>query len=142
MKIILFALILFKTFDSFSQISSLEQKTYDLLNAYKLKFNGDTTVLAEEFSNESREHSKLMAEKRDIFHAETNFLGEIVQKTNKYECNEEVYKCTEDEIAEKILRNFLNSPPHKENLEHKWRLVGVGIVIDDRGYVWVTIRFF
>ena len=142
MKNFLITLLLITPFITFSQSSSLERKVYDVLNSYKLKFNGDTTIFSENISTECREHSKLMVKENDLFHATTNFIGEIVQKTSMYNCSDTQYVCDEDGLAQKILTNFLNSPPHKANLEKKYKHIGIGIVINEKNYVWVTIRFW
>jgi uncharacterized protein YkwD len=142
MKHFLITLLLTIPFITFSQSSSLERKVYDVLNTYKLNFNSDTTVFSEDVSVECRIHSQLMVENGDLFHADGGYIGEIVQKNTNHYCNENVYVCNEDELAQKIITSFLNSPPHKKNLEKRYKRVGVGIIIDEKGGVWVTIRFW
>ena len=141
MKTFVTVLLSFISFCSFSQSSSLERKVYDILNTYKLKFNGDTTIFSENISTECRDHSKLMASKKMTFHATTNFIGEIVQRASKFNCRDTQYVCDEDILAQKIITNFLNSPPHKENLENNYKHIGVGIYVDEK-YAWITIRFW
>jgi uncharacterized protein YkwD len=142
MKTIVTLLFLIVSLCIFSQSSDLERKTYQILNKYKLKFNGDTTYFSEAVSSEAREHSKLMASKDSLFHAPVNYIGEIVQYSSTHFCNDEDFDCTEDDLAQRIITSFLNSPPHKKNLERKYKKIGVGIVIDENDYAWVTIRFW
>jgi len=142
MKTIFTLLTLIFSFYAYNQSSDLEKKVYEKLNNYKLKFNGDSTDFSENISTECRNHSQLMLKKKELFHATTNFIGEIVQQTSKFYCTDTAYLCNVDELAQKILTNFLNSPPHKENLENDYKTIGVGILEDERGKIWVTIRFW
>ncbi len=142
MKTFVTILLTIISFCSFSQSSSLERKTYQLLDKYKLKFNKDTTFFSEAVSNEAREHSKLMGSKDSLFHAPINYIGEIVQMASTHFCNDEEFDCSEDDLAQRIITNFLNSPPHKKNLEKKYKKIGIGIFIDENDYAWITIRFW
>jgi uncharacterized protein YkwD len=62
------------------------------------------------------------------------YQSEIIQKANSY-------GFTEDELAKKILNNFLNSPSHKELIDENSRKIGIGIITTKENYSWVTIRF-
>jgi len=120
----------------FSQNTALEKEVHNVIKNYKVKLHNNPILLDESLSNDSREHSKYMDSINDLVHAEfINSLGEIVQFTTNRDC-------TDKQLAEKILKNFLNSPPHKEQIHTIHKRMGVGIVVNEKGYVWVTIRFF
>jgi uncharacterized protein YkwD len=152
MKLQLSFLFLILTFISYSQISQseLESKIYEKVKTHKKKLSNykelslDTTM-----SNSCRKHSKYMCVNNNLIHV-TSFDGvkgksEIIQVATCYDSDV-------DKLATKILNNFLNSPPHKKNIEESSTLIGVGVhiktiktVFDDEVIisqeVWVTIRF-
>jgi hypothetical protein len=134
MKTIATILFLFISFFSFNQVNNLETKVYNLIKNYKLKLNGDDVVICDKISTECEKYSNLMI-KNNILEHDPNlgYQSEIIQKTNNI-------NCTEDELAKKILNNFLNSKVHKEIIEDISRKIGIGIVTQNN-YVWVTIRF-
>lgn len=148
----LFLTILF-SFSFFSQVSvsELEKTVFEKVKSHKKKFSNykelslDTTM-----SNSCRKHSKYMYDNDDLVHI-TSFDGvkgksEIIQY--------KVYSGTDvNELAQKILTNFLNSPSHKKNIEDHSTLIGVGIYIKTTKSVfetetiitqdvWITIRFY
>ena len=135
MKQTLFFIALFICGQCLSQsISSLEKEVYNVVNKYKLKTTKTSVILDSALSSGSEEHTEFMVETQSLEHAEyINSKGEIIQKTSNI-------NCTDAQVAEKILTNFLNSPSHKEILDMNIRKIGVGIVTEDSGYVWVTIR--
>jgi len=122
-------------FTSFSQLSTLEQKVLNLVKEYKIKLNNDEITEDSKISLECRTYSKTMISNNELKHdPNLGYQSEIIQKANSY-------GFTEDELAKKILNNFLNSPSHKELIEENSRKIGVGIITTKENYSWVTIRF-
>jgi len=132
LTLILFSLF---TFSFFSQTSSLEKEIYKVINEYKIKLNKNSVSLDDTLSSQSRVHTTWMVENNLLEHAEyIKAHGEIIQRTNNIDC-------TEYQVAKKVLTNFLNSPSHKEIIDEQSRIMGVGVIVEEIGYVWVTIRF-
>lgn len=152
MKLKLLFLFFIITFFSYSQISQyeLESKIYEKVKTHKKKLSNykelflDTTM-----SNSCGKHSKYMCVNDNLVHIQS-FDGvkgksEIIQY--------KAYNGSDvNDLAQKILTNFLNSPPHKKNIEETSTLIGVGIYIKTTKTVfgeetfitqevWVTIRF-
>ena len=141
------------SFSVFSQVSvtDLEKVVYEKVKTYKKKMSNykelslDTTM-----SNSCRKHSKYMCINDVLVHI-TSFEG-IKGKSEIIQYN--VYNGSDvNELAQEILTNFLNSPPHKENIDDSSTMIGVGIyikttktVFDTETFVsqevWVTIRFY
>lgn len=141
------------SFSVFSQVSvtDLEKAVYEKVKTYKKKMSNykelslDTTM-----SNSCRKHSKYMCINDNLVHI-TSFDG-IKGKSEIIQYN--VYNGSDvNELAQEILTNFLNSPPHKKNIDDPSTMVGVGIyikttktVFDTETFVsqevWVTIRFY
>lgn len=115
-------------------ITSLEKEVHKAVNNYKLKSSKTSVVLDSALSSESEIHTKLMVETQNLEHADyIKSRGEIIQRTNNIDC-------TEAQVATKILTNFLNSPSHKDILDLQITKIGVGVIVEESGYVWVTIR--
>lgn len=141
------------SFSVFSQVSvtDLEKVVYEKVKTYKKKMSNykelslDTTM-----SNSCRKHSKYMCINDVLVHI-TSFEG-IKGKSEIIQYN--VYNGSDvNELAQEILTNFLNSPPHKKNIDDSSTMIGVGIyikttktVFDTETFVsqevWVTIRFY
>lgn len=141
------------SFSVFSQVSvtDLEKVVYEKVKTYKKKMSNykelslDTTM-----SNSCRKHSKYMCINDNLVHI-TSFDG-VKGKSEIIQYN--VYNGSDvNELAQEILTNFLNSPPHKENIDDSSTMIGVGIyikttktVFDTETFVsqevWVTIRFY
>jgi len=141
------------SFSVFSQVSvtDLEKIVYDKVKTYKKKMSNykelslDTTM-----SNSCRKHSKYMCINDNLVHI-TSFDG-VKGKSEIIQYN--VYNGSDvNELAQEILTNFLNSPPHKKNIDDSSNMIGVGIyikttktVFDTETFVsqevWVTIRFY
>lgn len=141
------------SFSVFSQVSvtDLEKIVYDKVKTYKKKISNykelslDTTM-----SNSCRKHSKYMCINDNLVHI-TSFDG-VKGKSEIIQYN--VYNGSDvNELAQEILTNFLNSPPHKKNIDDSSTMIGVGIyikttktVFDTETFVsqevWVTIRFY
>jgi uncharacterized protein YkwD len=135
MKTIITTLFILFSFVSFSQLTSLEQKVVKLVKEYKLKFNGDEVTEDSKISLESRTYSKTMVLNNKLEHnPNLGYQSEIIQKANSF-------GFTEEDLAQKILKNFLNSPSHKELIDENSRKIGVGIITTKENYTWVTIRF-
>lgn len=141
------------SFSVFSQVSvtDLEKVVYEKVKTYKKKMSNykelslDTTM-----SNSCRKHSKYMCINDVLVHI-TSFEG-IKGKSEIIQYN--VYNGSDvNELAQEILTNFLNSPPHKKNIDDSSTMIGVGIYIKTTKTVfetetfvsqevWVTIRFY
>lgn len=135
MKTLFFILLTFLPFVGFTQTSPLEEKIYELILFYKGKFNGNIIVLDQTLSSECRNHSVLMGSTNNLSHDyKMTSNGEIIQRTNNI-------GCTDDQVAQKVLNNFLGSKVHKDIIESSSKVIGVGVFIDKNNYVWVTIRF-
>ena len=132
-------------------MTDLEKIVYDKVKTYKKKMSNykelslDTTM-----SNSCRKHSKYMCINDNLVHI-TSFDG-VKGKSEIIQYN--VYNGSDvNELAQEILTNFLNSPPHKKNIDDSSNMIGVGIyikttktVFDTETFVsqevWVTIRFY
>ena len=133
MKTIKTLLLVLLPIISFCQTSDIENAIYNEINNYKKKQN-NSLVLNQELSSVSRKHSIHMEKTNELEHDYSIYEEEIVQRTNNV-------NRTNSDVAKVVLNNFLNSPSHKEIIENKHHKIGVGVVIDNLGYVWVTIRF-
>ena len=122
-------------FTSFSQLSTLEQKVLNLIKEYKIKLNNDEVTEDSKISQQCENYTKMMVSINKLEHdPNLGYQSEIIQKANSY-------GFTEDELAKKILNNFLNSPSHKELIDENSRKIGLGIITTKENYSWVTIRF-
>jgi uncharacterized protein YkwD len=153
MKTFLILITFTFSFLFFGQVSTsdLETMVYEKIKTYKKKLsNYKELSLDTSISNSCRKHSKYMFDNDDLVHVK-NFEGikgksEIIQY--------KVYNGSDvNDLAQKILTNFLNSPPHKQNIHDTSSLIGVGIYIKTiktefetetfvSQEIWVTIRFY
>lgn len=152
MKISVFILFLVFSFVSFAQnTDELEKKVYEKIKAYKKKFkNYQNLVLESSMSSSCREHSEKMCLEDNLEHI-SSFDGvegnsEIIQYVSSFNIDLE-------KLSQRILTNFLNSPPHKSIIENPSTHIGVGIHIksikegtDEDAQIsyeiWTTIRFY
>jgi uncharacterized protein YkwD len=153
MKTLFLILLSVLSFTVFGQVSvsDLEKSVYEKVKTYKKKLpNYKELSLDTAMSNSCRKHSRYMFDNDDLVHIK-NFDGvkgksEIIQY--------KVYNGSDvNDLAQKILTNFLNSPPHKQNIHDTSSLIGVGIYIKTiktefetetfvSQEIWVTIRFY
>jgi uncharacterized protein YkwD len=117
---------------------TLETEIYNVFKAHKIKLNGNSVTLNSDMSVSCREHSKKMGEYDSLFHV--SFTDDIIAKSEIVQRNNNLRQ-TNKEVAQSVLKVFLNSPNHKELLEENSKLIGIGVYITDGYLVWVTVRF-
>jgi uncharacterized protein YkwD len=140
MKSVIVIFFLFVSLFSFSQdVKLLESEIYSVFKKHKVSLNNNAVILNAKMSESCRDHSRLMYEYGDLFHVESfdTILGtsEIIQQNHNL-------MRTNKEVANAVLKAFLDSPSHKEILEQKSKEIGIGVYVDSKNLVWVTVRFF
>ena len=139
------------------EANQLESKIFNKVVSYKKKLtNWKPFVVDTSMSNSCRSHSVYMASIDDLQHIET-FDGvkgksEIIQYASCYGEG-----CDSDKMAERILNNFLKSPPHKANIDATSTEIGIGVYVQTQKNIiespfstetyitqtfWITIRFY
>lgn len=135
---IFFSILFFSFFVSSQEDLSLETEIYNVFKAHKIKLNGNSVTLNADMSASCREHSKRMGESDSLYHV--SFTDDIIAKSEIVQRNNNLRQ-TNKEVAQSVLKVFLNSPNHKELLEENSKLIGIGVYITDGYLVWVTVRF-
>src|SRR4051812_1585805 len=91
--------------------------------------------VASDLTSVARQHSAQMASKQELYHNPS--LTSQVQ--NWQAVGENV---GEGPTVSDIHTAFMQSPEHKANiLDHDFTQVGVGVVVDKHGIIWVTEDF-
>lgn len=89
--------------------------------------------LSDRLSKKARRHSKRMARSNRLFHSN---LHRLLSKNGRRVGENVGYGSDPGSL----LRSFLNSPAHAQNLLGSWSRTGVGIV-KRRGRIWITQIF-
>jgi hypothetical protein len=90
-------------------------------------------------SSVARAHSQEMAAARDIWHNHTGYLDIARQAIGAMLTGENVAEAGTLDETDSL---FMHSPPHRANILYPaFTQVGIGVALDDVGYVYVTQDF-
>lgn len=87
-----------------------------------------------DLADNARSHSNLMADRQELFHSSN--LGSV---TTGWERLGENVGVGPD--VSSLHTGFMNSSGHRGNILGDYNYVGVGVTIDDAGFLWVTVIF-
>lgn len=140
MKNLLFLVFSFFYISGFSQDTTmLEKAIFDRINTHRTKIGRVKYVYNGSMVASCRKHSRYMGKTDNLVHVrsldEVKASGEIIQMTY-------ITDMTNSEIANEVLQNFLNSPPHKGMIESYHTKCSVGVFIKSDDSLWITIRFY
>ncbi len=111
----------------------LEEEFTALVNEVRETSGSSPMSLSDRLSRSARRHSRRMAATGKLFHSD---LTRYLSRGNGSVGENVGYG---DSLAE-LLKAFLHSPPHKDNLLGRWDRTGVGIV-KVGGRYWLTQIF-
>jgi len=117
---------------------SLEKLVVDKINNYRENNRTHQLTMVDTISNSSRKHSLNMSSRGYLFHEKNGYwYGEncgFIELENGYR--------TYEEMASKIVTNWIKSPIHNDALLRDGDKIGVGSVITNSGRVYVTYRLY
>lgn len=118
------------------------EEIYNLVNKYRVKKGLRSLTMNEAICREAAKHSRNMANGtvsfgHDGFNDRFKKLTAAIPGANAM--GENVAYSMGD--AEHVVDNWLNSPPHKKNIEGDYDLTGVGIAVSSSGQVYYTQIF-
>jgi len=94
-------------------IYQAEKLAFNLINEYRKENGVSETMWDDDLYNISVEHTKEMANKRELFHSDGNIIGENCWGGYGY------YKYNYDDLAVEIVAGWVNSPLHNAWLLHE-----------------------
>ncbi len=113
--------------------SSKERRFATMVNATRGAATLTSLKLSNHLSDVARKHSKHMAAKGELYHSNLErLLGPGITAVGE--------NVGFGGSLDELLKAFLASPPHAENLLGDYRQTGVGIVRAD-GQIWITQVF-
>lgn len=124
-------------------VSKQEEIVFELLNRDRAKNGLPALVLDPELSRIARIKSQDMKDNRYFAHESPTF-GRAAQMLTHfgYAYNGVGENIAHHSTVEKSQAAFLSSPPHRANIMgRQWQKVGIGVVYDDQGFVYVTQLF-
>lgn len=124
-------------------VSKQEEIVLDLLNRDRANNGLPALVLDPELSRIARIKSQDMKDNRYFAHLSPTY-GTAAQMLTHfgYAYNGAGENIAHHATVEKSQAAFMSSPGHRANiLGRQWRKVGIGVVYDDQGYVYVTQLF-
>lgn len=131
-----------------SDTERLEQRVHELVNAHRATVGATPLKYNDLMRDFCRKHSQNMAARRVPFgHQGFEQRMDTIRRTiaGTGEAGENVARLpftTVDETAQNALQMWLNSPPHRGNIENRrYNLTGVGASIDTSGQVFLTQKF-
>src|SRR3954469_5159273 len=120
---------------AFPSSYDLEAQFIAKMNAARQSAGMAPYAVASDLSSIARQHSAEMASRQSLYHNPS--LTSDVQ--NWRAVGENV---GEGPTVSDIHTAFMNSPEHRANiLDHDFTQVGVGVVVDKHGIIWVTENF-
>ncbi len=151
-------------------IFEMEKNIHELINEEKIKLGMNPLTFDEALAFIARKHSKDMAENNFFSHfdlngndfsyryAQAGYVCEIktgnlihlgAENLFKYNIAKTVYSDgsvaeynTQEELEVSAVQGWMNSLPHRENIEESfWLKEGIGVYIDEEGEVLVTENF-
>lgn len=126
-----------------ASLSAQEQNAGNLLNLDRARYNLPALVIDPELSRIARLKSQDMRENQYFAHTSPTY-GDVRQMLDTFGYS---YSAAGENIAhhatvEKSQAAFLSSPGHRSNIMSKaYTKVGIGVVTDAKGYVYVTQIF-
>ncbi len=127
-----------------SQDSTVERRAFDLVNDYRESQGLNRLEWSETIAVQCRKHSEDMALKKvPVEHDGFADRVAAIQKTIPYiRAGENVAMFMGyPDPAKAALDGWLNSPPHKENMEGDYNMAGMGLVIADSTTYYFTQIF-
>ena len=124
-------------------VSKQEEIVFELLNRDRARNGLPALVLDKELSCIARIKSQDMKDNRYFAHESPTF-GRAAQMLTHfgYAYNGVGENIAHHSTVEKAQAAFLSSPAHRINIMGKqWQKVGIGVVYDDQGFVYVTQLF-
>jgi len=115
--------------------ASMESQFVAKMNAARQAAGLRPYVVASDLTSVARQHSAAMASKQELYH-NPNLTTQV---QNWQAVGENV---GEGPTVSDIHNAFMQSPEHRANiLDHDFTQVGVGVVVDKNGIIWVTEDF-
>ena len=115
--------------------ASMESQFVAKMNAARESAGLRPYSVASDLTSVARQHSAQMASKQELYH-NPNLTSQV---QNWQAVGENV---GEGPTVSDIHNAFMQSPEHKANiLDHDFTQVGVGVVVDKNGIIWVTEDF-
>ena len=111
----------------------VEEEFAAMVNDTRMLAGKSSMTLKDRLSRIARRHSRRMANANRLFHSN---LNRVLGKGGAAAAENVGYA---DSLSQ-LLRLFLNSPAHADNLLGNWSRTGVGIV-KARGRIWITQVF-
>ena len=124
-------------------VSKQEEIVFELLNRDRAKNGLPALVLDKELCRIARIKSQDMKDNHYFAH-ESPTYGRAAQMLSRfgYAYNGVGENIAHHSTVEKSQAAFLSSPAHRANIMGKqWQKVGIGVVYDDQGFVYVTQLF-
>ena len=112
------------------------------VNRHRVSKGLNKLIMSEVISAEARIHSQDMAEKKMKFgHQDFDErINHIKQHIPSFRSGAENIACFKLPPAA-VVQKWLTSKGHKRNIEGKYDLTGIGVVKDDKGWVYYTQIF-
>lgn len=127
-----------------SAITSMELDVNNQINQHRLSIGRSALTLNETISAQARQHSQDMADGIDTL-GHQGFQGRVdaIRQTIPLgSAGENVaFNSGFSDPATEAVVGWLNSPPHKENIEGDFDLTGIGIVQNSKGEYYFTQIF-
>jgi|GEM_PF-1950056 len=87
-----------------------------------------------DLADNARSHSNLMADRQELFHSSS--LGSVTSGWDRLGENVGVGLDVSG-----LHQGFMNSSSHRRNILGDFNYAGVGVTVDDAGFMWVTVIF-
>ncbi len=124
----------------------LEQSVFDLSNDERLKAGVHALAYDEQLALSARRHAHEMAQLNYVSHESpiaenATLLQRVIQAGSAaQELGENVARFRSDgNVADKVVKGWLNSPGHRKNLLHThFTHMGIGVAQNDEGLVYVA----
>ena len=119
-----------------------EQSILLLVNNHRNNIHLNSLEMMDEITAQAINHSKEMAEKKVAFgHDGFDTRVEKIRKSIGF-----IYGWAENvaegqSSAEEVVKDWLQSPGHKKNIEGNYNYTGIGIYKDDNGQLYFTQIF-
>ena len=119
-----------------------EQSILQLINDYRNSIHLNSLKIMNEVTIQAFNHSKEMAEKKVSFgHDGFDARVENIRKSIGF-----IYGWAENvaegqSSAEEVVKDWLQSPGHKKNIEGNYNYTGIGIYKDENGNIYFTQIF-
>jgi uncharacterized protein YkwD len=127
-----------------SAISDMEKNVHNQINQHRTTIGLGTLTLDETISAKARQHSQNMADGKvgighDGFEARVNAIQQTIPLDSAGE--NVAFNSGFADPATNAVIGWLNSPPHKANIEGGFNVTGIGIVQNSKGEYYFTQIF-